>query len=108
MKRAQAGRSANYAEKSIYEAQQLANQTVGNFAEISFMWKEFREWMEDNSLWFVDNISERNCKSFHLSKKSGTLENFKKTLVRDPDPEYLEKVKRTTLEQFKREYEILN
>ena len=108
MKRSQAGRSSNYAERSIYEAHQIAGETVGNFADISARWKEFREWMQENHLWFVDNISEENCNLYHSAKRTRSLENFKDMLAIEPDPAYMEKVKKTTLEQFRIEHEIFD
>lgn len=105
MKRAVASRSSNYAEKSIYEAHQLSGETVGNFANISTKWKEFRHWMEGENRWFVDNISEHNCNMFHAAKRSGSLNDFKEMLISEPDPEYFEQMKRTTLEQFRKQYE---
>lgn len=108
MKKAQQGRSSNYAGKSIFEAHQIAGETVGNFVNISTRWKEFREWMQENHFWFVDNISEENCNLFHSAKRTRNLENFKDMLATEPDPAYMEKVKRTTLEQFRIEHEILD
>lgn len=105
MKRAVAGRSSNYAEKSIYEANQMSGQTVGNFADISVKWKEFRQWMEDECRWFVDNISEHNCNMYHAAKRSGSLDSFREMLIEKPNPEYFEHVKQMTLEQFKQQHE---
>lgn len=105
MKRAQAGRSSNYAEKSIYEAHQLSGETVGNFANISTKWKEFRHWMEGENRWFVDNISEHNCNMYHAAKRSGSLDSFREMLIETPDPDFFEQTKQMTLEQFKQQHE---
>ena len=105
MKRAQAGRSSNFADKSIYEAHQIAGQTVGNFSDLSARWKEFRLWMQDEHLCFIDNISEHKCNMFHAAKLSGSLKDFKEMLSTEPDPEYFEQMKRMTLEQFKKQHE---
>ena len=92
-------------DKSIFEAHQMAGSTVGNFRETGQYWKEFREWMEINERWFVDNISLYNCNLFHQAKKTGGLSEFIDLLATEPDPSYFEAVKKITLEQFKQQYE---
>lgn len=108
MKRAQAGRASNFSERSVYDAHELSGQTVKDFGSFSDKWKEFREWMQENHLWFVDNISERNCNFFHSAKRTGNFKSFKDMLAIEPDPAYMEKVKKTTLEQFRIEHEIFD
>jgi len=101
MKRAQQQRGVNYAEKEIQEAGSMNNLTHTDFINLSGRWREFRKYLESVGLWFVDNISESNCNAFHTASKSGTLNQFKKTLAAESDPEYLEAMKRITLDQFK-------
>lgn len=104
-KRAQQRRGANWADRSVDEAHNMGLNTVGDFKSISMRWKEFREFLEGENLWFVDNISEANCDAFHLAKETGLLWKYTATLVKEPDPEYLEFIKHKTLEQAKKEHE---
>jgi hypothetical protein len=105
MKRAQAGRATNFSERSVYDAHELPVQTVKDFGSLSDKWKEFREWMRGEGLWFIDNISELNCNMYHAARKSGSLREFREMLVHEPDPEYFEQMKRMTLEEFKMQHE---
>lgn len=108
MKKAQQSRSANYADKSIEEAKLQNNSIVGDFKNISHKWKEFRQYMENEGLWFIDNISEKNCNHFHEAKQARKLQQFKDGLVQIPDPEYLKRMREMTLEQFKTECNVFN
>lgn len=96
---------SNYADKSIQESADYANLTAGDFRRISGKWSEFREWMQGQYLWFIDNISEHNCNMFHAAQRSGSLTDFRAMLVHEPDPEYFEQQRRITLEQFKQQHE---
>jgi len=95
----------NYADKSEAEAREMSNTTVGDFQNISHLWNEFRMYLEDNHLWFLDNISEHNCKMYHAAKASKSLDSFCDMLATEPDPAFFDHIKNLTLEQAKKIHE---
>ena len=105
MKRALRERGTNYSEKEIQDNRMLNAVTVGDFGNLSSRWREFREFLENNGVWFMDNISLSNCNKFHEAVRTDNLREFLKMMVTEPDPAYFEKMRKMTLEEFKRENE---
>lgn len=108
MKRAQKERGSNYAEKEIQDSKYMNNLTVGDWGSKAMRWREFQEYMTSKQLWFLDNISLKNCDAYHTAVKNGTLDEFISGMNRERDPEYFERMRKITLEQFKSECNVFN
>ncbi|MDP2338042.1 MAG: hypothetical protein Q8N05_16675 [Bacteroidota bacterium] len=108
MRKAQQSRSSNFAEKSIQEAKDISNESKGNFRNNSSRWKQFHEYMEGERLWFLDNITLQNCEQFHTCNSASALNEFRRSMIQEPDPVYYERMKNMTLEQFKKEANVFD